>query len=329
MGDPSVNTLLPTTVIGSYPRPEWLKESIRMYNEGKITESQLKQRFDDAVLLVIKEHELAGVDIITDGEMRRDEMVEYFAERLDGFKFYGDVRVWGTAHYRKPAVVGKIRYVAPLLLEEFAFTRRSTTKRLKITITGPYTLTDWCYNEYYSTKQELAFDLARAVNQEVLALQRAGADFIQIDEPALPTHEGELEWAKDVFNEAVRGVGVKTAIHVCYGDYTRILPYVDEFNTSQFALEFANRGFKDLELFKRFDYNKEIGFGVIDVHNPRVESPEEVASALRKALEVFDQEMVYVNPDCGLKLLPKDVAFKKLKAMVDGTSMVRRELLKH
>ncbi|MEM0121361.1 MAG: methionine synthase [Thermoprotei archaeon] len=320
--------VLPTTVIGSYPRPEWLKESIRMYNEGKITESQLKQRFDDAALLVIKEHELAGVDIITDGEVRRDEMVEYFAERLRGFKFYGDVRVWGTAHYRKPAVVGKVEYVTPLLLDEFTFTKSSTTKSIKITITGPYTLTDWCYNEYYPTKMELAFDLAKAVNRELLALQRAGAEFIQIDEPALPTHEGELEWAKDVFNEAVRGLHAKTAVHVCYGDYKRLLPYTNEFNTSQFALEFANRGFEDLELFKKFDYKKEIGFGVIDVHNPRVETPEEVASSLRRALEVFDPERVYVNPDCGLKLLPKDVAYKKLKVMVEGASIVRRELLK-
>jgi 5-methyltetrahydropteroyltriglutamate--homocysteine methyltransferase len=327
LGDVQIG-LLPTTVIGSYPRPEWLKESIKMYTEGKINANQLKERMDDAALLVIKEHELAGVDIITDGEMRRDEMVEYFAERLQGFKFYGDVRVWGTAHYRKPAVVGRITYVAPLLLDEFEFTRSATNHRVKITITGPYTLTDWCYNEYYSTKTELAFDLARAVNQELLALQRAGADFIQIDEPALPTHPGEVEWAKDVFNEAVRGLSAKTAVHVCYGDYTRILPYADDFNTSQFALEFANRGFKDLELFRKFDYNKEIGLGVIDVHNQRVETPDEVASAIRRALEFFEPNRIYVNPDCGLKLLPKAVAFKKLSSMVKGASIVRAELLK-
>jgi 5-methyltetrahydropteroyltriglutamate--homocysteine methyltransferase len=315
-------------VIGSYPRPEWLRESLKMFREGKLSQKQLNQRMDDAALLVIKEHELAGVDIITDGEVRRDEMVEYFAERLKGFRFYGDVRVWGTAHYRKPAVTGKVEYRSPLLLDEFRFNRGATSKRIKITITGPYTLTDWCYNEFYKTKRELVLDLARAINQELKVLQEAGADFIQIDEPALSTHEEEAELAKDAFNVAVDGITVKTAIHVCYGDYSKILPYLNEFNTSQFALEFANRRFQNLELFGNHDFRKEIGLGVIDVHNSRVETPEEVESAIQKALNVFDETKVYVNPDCGLKLLPKEVAYLKLRSMVQGTRAVRMKITK-
>ncbi|MCL5788720.1 MAG: methionine synthase [Candidatus Marsarchaeota archaeon] len=318
--------LLPTTVIGSYPRPNWLKHALSLYRRGKIGESELESAMDDACKLVLKEHELAGVDIVTDGEMRRDEMVEFFAERLEGYRFYGDVRVWGTAHYNKPAAIAPIRYKAPMLVSEFSFARSCTSKRVKATITGPYTLADWSYNEYYGSKREFVMELAHVVRQELRNLVSAGADFVQVDEPALPTHVNEIELAKDGFNEAVRGVDAKTAVHVCYGDYSVMLPYLNEFNTSQFALEFANRRFSDLELFKQSDFKKELGFGVIDVHNRRVETQEEVEHGIKLCLNYLEPDKVYVNPDCGLKLLPKEIAFQKLVAMVNGTQKVRSQL---
>ncbi len=318
--------LIPTSVIGSYPRPVWLREAIGSRRRGEITSAELDSVMDDAALITIKEHELAGVDSLTDGEMRRDEMIEFFAERLKGFVFYGDVRVWGTAHYNKPAVVNRISRPHPILRDEFLFTRRSTTKRIKVTITGPYTLSDWSYNEFYSSKQELAEDLAKVVNAEIRDLESNGAKFIQIDEPALSTHANELDWAIKVINRAVSNIGAKIGIHICYGDYSSLIPYLNEIHVSQFALEFANRKFHDLDLFAKSAPKYEIGLGVIDVHNPRVEKPEEVAAAISRGVELFGESKVHVNPDCGLKLLARDVAFSKLSTMVKGAQLARSRL---
>ena len=321
--------VLPTTVIGSYPRPRWLRRILKLYRSGKLDERCVKEALDDAVTSIVREQEAAGVDIPSDGEQRRDEMVEYFAERIEGFKFYGPVRVWGNAYFNKPAVVGELRYKGPMVLDEYLFLRRvSTRPMVKVTITGPYTIADWSFNEYYPSKEDLVKDLAKIINRELRELERAGATYVQIDEPALPTHEEEVEWAVETINEALRGVNLKLGMHVCYGDYSRILPYVDKLNVGQLALEFANRRFKDLRLLEEYGFDKELGLGVIDVHNRRVESPEEVAEAIRKALKIVPPEKLYINPDCGLKLLPREIARKKLVAMVEGTRIVRKELQK-
>jgi 5-methyltetrahydropteroyltriglutamate--homocysteine methyltransferase len=321
--------VLPTTVIGSYPRPKWLREAIRLHKAGKVSDEELTEAFDDAVVAVMRDQQVAGVDIPSDGEMRRDEMVEYFAERLGGFRFYGPVRVWGTAYYRKPSVVGRVEYLGPMLLHEFKFTQHvSYSPVVKVPITGPYTIAEWSYNEYYKTKRDLVFDLAKVINQELKTLVEAGAKFIQVDEPALPTHEDEVEWAIDAVNEAVKGIDVKVAVHICYGDYSRVLRYADRLKVDQLALEFANRNFEPLKLFKEYKYDLELGFGVVDVHTNKVEEPQTVAKAIRKALEIFPPERLFINPDCGLKLRPRRVAFEKLKVMVEGTRMVREELKK-
>jgi len=321
--------ILPTTVIGSYPRPRWLRDIIRRYKKGQIKEKVLKEAYNDAVIAVIKDHEIAGIDIPSDGEQRRDEMVEYFAERIGGFKFYGPVRVWGNAFFNKPAVVDKLEYREPIVVNEFSFLQKvSYSKIVKVTITGPYTIADWSFNEYYSDKEELVYALAEIINREIKELEKAGAKYVQIDEPALPTHEEEVEWAVKAINKALEGIKIKLGMHICYGKYERILPYVDKINVSQFALEFANRQFKDLELLIEYSYNKELGFGVIDVHNRRIESPLEIAEAIRKVLSILPPEKVYINPDCGLKLLPREIARKKMENMVLGTKLVRKELVK-
>ena len=319
--------ILPTTVIGSYPRPKWLREAIRLHKAGKISDEDLKEAFDDAVIVVLRDHQIAGVDVPTDGEMRRDEMVEFFAERIAGFKFYGPVRVWGTNYYRKPSVVGKVEYVKPMLVDEFLFAKSvSYTENLKITITGPYTIAEWSYNEYYKSKRDLAFDLAKVINTEMRKLVEAGAKIIQIDEPAIHTHKDEVEWAVDVVNEAIKGINVKVVMHVCYGEYSYLEPYLDKLNVDQINLALKNYNYEPVKLFTKWD--REIGVGVIDVHKKRIETPEEVANDLRMLLNYFKPEMVWVNPDCGLKLLPRKIAFQKLYNMVKGTQIVREELKK-
>jgi methionine synthase (B12-independent) (EC 2.1.1.14) len=319
--------LLPTTVIGSYPRPKWLRESIRLHKAGKISDEDLQEAFNDAVIAVLKDHYNAGVDVPTDGEVRRDEMVEFFAERIKGFKFYGPVRVWGTAYYRKPSVVSKIEYKKPMLVDEFTFAKSvSYTDNLKITITGPYTIAEWSYNEYYKNKKDLVFDLAKAINQEIKNLVEARAKIIQIDEPALHTRREDVSWGVEAVNEAVKGVNAKLVMHICYGEYSFVAPYLNELKVDQINFAFKIYNYKPLELLKRYGFDKELGAGVIDVHNRRIETSEEVANDIRKILEYFTPEKVWINPDCGLKLLSRKIAYQKLVSMVEGTKVVREEL---
>uniref|UniRef100_A0A7J3ZIS8 Methionine synthase n=1 Tax=Fervidicoccus fontis TaxID=683846 RepID=A0A7J3ZIS8_9CREN len=318
--------VLPTSVIGSYPRPSWLKKAIRLYRLGKLEREQLEEAFNDAVTAVVREQEVAGIDIPSDGEQRRDEMVEYFAERIKGFKFYGPVRVWGNNFFNKPAVASRLEYLGPIVLNEYLFLRTVSTRPVvKVTITGPYTIADWSFNEYYSSKEELVGGLARIINAELRNLAEHGANFIQIDEPALTTHPKEMDWAVQLINKAAEGISAKIALHVCYSNYETLMPYIEEFtNISQFALEFANRGFRELDILK--DFPKELGFGVIDVHSKRVESPQEVYAAIKKVMKYVPPERLYINPDCGLKLLPRRIAREKLENMSKGVLMVRREL---
>jgi len=321
--------LLSTSVIGSYPRPKWLKEAIRLHKAGKLSDEELQEAFNDAVVIVLHDHFKAGVDVPTDGEVRRDEMVEFFAERIKGFRFYGPVRVWGTAYYRKPSVVSKIEYGKPMLVDEFNFAKSvSYTENLKVTITGPYTIAEWSYNEYYKNKRDLVFDLAKIINQEIRNLTEAGAKIIQIDEPALHTRKEDVKWGIDAVNEAIKGINAKLIMHICYGDYTIVAPYLNEIKVDQINFALKIYDYKPLELLKKYGYDKEIGAGVIDVHSKRVETPEEVAKDINKVLSYFPVEKVWINPDCGLKLLSRKIAYQKLLSMVEGTKIVREELKK-
>jgi 5-methyltetrahydropteroyltriglutamate--homocysteine methyltransferase len=315
-------------VIGSYPKPWWLRKVKRLWEMGKADNDDLMEAENDAVIAVVREQELAGIDIPSDGEQRREEMVEYFAERLGGFKFYGPVRVWGNNYFNKPAVVDKIVYKEPITLSEYLFLRKVSTRRIvKVTITGPYTIADWSFNEYYSTKEELVKELSSIINKELKMLADNGALFIQIDEPALTTHPDEVEWALELIDRTADNINAKIGLHVCYSNYRLLMPHLDNLrNISQLLLEFANRRFTDLDILK--DFPLEIGLGVIDVHSKRIESPEEVSLAIKKALNYIDADRIYINPDCGLKLMPREVARLKMENMVKGTMIVREELKK-
>jgi len=299
---------------------------IRLRAAGRIDDKTLEEAFNDAVRIVVWEQEEVGIDIPSDGEIRRDEMVEYFAKRIDGFKFYGPVRVWGNNFFNKPAVVSRLSYRGSMVLSEYLFLRGVSRKRVvKVTITGPYTIADWSFNEHYSSKEELVFELAKIINREVIELQHAGALFIQVDEPALTTHPEEMEWAVEAINEVARGVNIKLGLHVCYSDYELLSRYFDRLSYSQLALEFANRGFRDLGVLSKLG-DKEIGLGVVDVHRRSIEDPEYVAKAIEKAMSYVKPERIYVNPDCGLKLLPREIARRKLEVMIAGVNIVRRDL---
>jgi len=319
--------VLPTTVVGSYPRPKWLREVIKGFKTGKYDVEFLKEAMDDAVITVIKEQEEVGIDIPSDGEIRRDNIIEYFTERIGGFKFYGPIRVYGNNYLRKPAIIAKPQHLKPIVVDEYLFLRKYSSRPVvKVTITGPYTLTDWSFNEYYESREDLALDLAKVINTELKKLEEVGCLYVQLDELALTTHPKEIEWAVQVINKAIEGINMKVGLHICYNNYNLLKPYFDVLKVSQFTLEFARKGFKDLEIVKGL--TKELGFGVIDVHSMRVEEPEEVAKALSKLFNYIEPEYVYVNPDCGLKSLPRNIAKAKLEAMVRGVEIVRKELSK-
>ena len=318
--------ILPTSIIGSYPKPRWLLRAYNLYELGRLPKEDFEEAVRDASVAVLREHERAGVDIPWDGEMGRSEMTEYFTAKIAGFKFYGPVRVWGNAYFNKASAVSKLEYREPLVLDEFRWVKENTTREIvKVPITGPYTIAEWSFNEYYSSKEELAFELAKILNKEFKLLEEEGANFIQIDEPAMLNHPDEVPIAVEAINRAVKGVNVKFALHVCYSNYYLLADYFEEINVSQFTLESANRNFRDMDYLKKLTH-QELGFGAVDVHNPRVESSEEVARAIRKAMKYVEPERLYVNPDCGLKLLDRRIAYQKLVNMVKGVEMVRREL---
>jgi len=193
-------------------------------------------------------------------------------------------------------------------------------------VTGAYTIVDWSFNEYYKSKEEAVYALAEVLNKEFRELVKVGANYIQIDEPAIPTHPDEIEVAKNAVETMVKGVNAYFGIHMCYGNYEAIFPDILDFNVDQIDFEFANRRFEDLRLLKEYGYDKDLGFGCIDVHSRRIETVDEVKKAIYMALDVVEPKRLYVDPDCGMKLLPRDVAFEKLKVMVRAVNEVREEI---
>ena len=318
--------MLPATIVGSYPKPRWLNRLIREYQKGDISHEIMERAYADSIKAVVKDQEIAGVDILWDGEMRREEMTSYFADRIGGFKIYGEVRVWGNNYYRKPAIVDEIEYRDELAVSDYRFLRGITSNGIKVPITGPYTIVDWSFNEFYKNKEEAVYAVASVINEELRRLVSEGANYIQIDDPAIPTHPEEIEIAKNSIEIATRGVDAYLGLHICYGDYSKIYPQVLEFDVDQLDFEFANRNFSNLDVFKKHDFTKDIGFGCVDVHTRRVETVGEIKENIKKAFDLVEPKRVYVDPDCGLKLLPSEVAFEKLKNMCQAVRELRGEM---
>jgi 5-methyltetrahydropteroyltriglutamate--homocysteine methyltransferase len=328
-------SILPTSMVGSYAMPGWLERLKTDYFTRRISHHDLDEIYDAAAKAAIKDQEIAGLDIITDGEPRRDNLVDYFLERLPGVqidrsskKFYYD--------FYDSSVQGKLPTASLGLVRDFQFLRAFTERPTKISITGPHCLSKRIRNLYYPGEEALAMDIAKVMNLELRALAKAGATLIQIDEPYYSGFPEDVSWAVKALNALVEGVEAKIAVHICYGNrygkpswegsYRYLFPTILDAKVQQLTLEFARRGGEDLDLFKEFNPPFELGVGVIDVKNHDVETPEMVAEHIRRALEVMPAERIAVLPDCGLFHLPRDVAFAKLKAMVEGTRVVRKEL---
>lgn len=315
-----------TTTVGSFPKPDYLQKARNDFYRGSLSREKLHELERQATREVIQKQEEIGLDILVDGEMYRGDMVTYFAEHLEGFKISGLVRSYGNRYYRKPIAVGKIRRTAPVTIPWFTFAQSLTQKPVKGMLTGPYTIMDWSFDEQYPSRRDFTLALAEVVHGEALDLQRAGARYIQIDEPAISTRPEEIDLAIEAMKIVTDGLRVKTITHICYGDFEKIYPRMLQLAVDQIDLEMANRDFELLDLFKKIPFTKEIGLGVLDVHRHDVDSKEKVKRGIRKALELLPPEKIYVDPDCGLKTRTVEEAFAKLKVMVEARNEIREEL---
>jgi 5-methyltetrahydropteroyltriglutamate--homocysteine methyltransferase len=340
------NDLLLTTVVGSYPQPDWLVDRenlrsrlpprVRAREIWRVPEPWLEQAQDDATLLAIRDMERAGIDIITDGEMRRESYSNRFATALEGM----DIQRPGVALDRTghpnpvPRVAGPIRRVRPILLGDAQFLRHHTERRIKITLPGPFTICQQAQDDHYRDEESLAMDVAAAVNLEVKALRAAGADVVQLDEPYLQARpEKARAYGVAAINRALEGVEGTTAVHLCFG-YAHVVKhragqyaFLTELNACrahQLSIEAAQPKL-DLGILKEIP-EKAIILGVLDLDDPQVESPETVAARLREALRFLPPHRLVAAPDCGMKYLPRDVAFAKLQALATGARIVRAEL---
>ncbi|MBI3923288.1 MAG: methionine synthase [Armatimonadetes bacterium] len=333
--------LLPTTVVGSYSLPKWLEQARASHLKGELSDREIEEAQDNAVKSCIKDMELAGVDLITDGELRRETMIYFFNRNIRGFDLYGPEKAIGSkdvsVRMPDPVVRERVSRGDLPLISHWDFLRQHTSLATKVCVTGPHMLAKRASNEFYPSDKDLAFDLADILNGELRDLATAGCNFVQIDEAVWPGYPDELSaWGAELFERTVKGVDAKVTLHVCFGNYQRkvlfdgtydnLFPALLESDTSQFVLEFARLGIEQLNLFRRFPTDRELGAGVIDVKTDEIETPELVADRIRKILEVFPPDRVYINPDCGLKFTRREIAFAKLKAMVDGAAIVRREV---
>jgi len=338
--------LLPTTLVGSYAQPDWLIDReklakrfpprVRAKELWRVAPEHLTQAQNDATLLAIRDQERAGLDIVTDGEMRRESYSNRFATALEGV----DIDNPGTALDRSghpnpvPRVTGKVRRRHPVEVEDVKFLRANTDRMIKMTVPGPFTMSQQAQNDFYKNPEEMALDYAAAVNEEIKDLFAAGADVVQVDEPYMQARpEKAREYGLKALNRALDGVTGTTAVHICFG-YAAIIherpsgySFLPEFANSpvkQISIETAQSSL-DCSVLQKLP-GKTILLGVLDLSDMNVETPETVAARIRRALPHVAAERLVIAPDCGLKYLPREVAFGKMKAMVEGAAIVRGEI---
>ena len=321
-----VSKLLLTTTVGSFPKPDYLKKARTDFRAKRINSKRLEEFEQKATRDWIRVQEEIGLDILVDGEMYRGDMATYFAEEYAGFKISGLVRSYGNRYYRKPIVVRKIRRTKPVTLKWFQFAQDLTDKPIKGMLTGPYTMMDWSFDEYYGSRKKCALALAEVINREAKDLEKAGAKYIQIDEPAISTRPEELDLAIAALKIASSGLKAKTITHICYGRFELIYPKMLKLPVDQIDLEMSNSGYDMLALFQKDPFTKEIGLGVLDVHSHKIETKEAVKSRIKAAMEVMPLEKIYVDPDCGLKTRSQEETVVKLKVMVQAVEEIREEL---
>jgi 5-methyltetrahydropteroyltriglutamate--homocysteine methyltransferase len=342
-----VNKILPTTLVGSYSQPDWLIDRKRLTDMvpprararelWRVEEPWLDQAQDDATILAIRDQERAGIDIVTDGEMRRESYSNRFATELEGMDSDNPAKVPARtpgAFQIVPRVIGKIRRRRPVQVRDVEFLRANTDRTIKMTIPGPFTMTQQLYDEYYKNEFALAMDCAEALNAEIKDFFSAGVDVVQLDEPFLQARPEEAQRVGvQAINRALEGIKGTTAVHICFGYAARVknkptgysfLAELEQSKADQISIETA-QSHLDLSVLAKLP-SKQIILGVIDLADMSVETPEQIAERIRRALPYVPAERNIVAHECGMKYLPRDIAFGKMKAMADGAAIVRREI---
>ena len=339
--------VLPTTVVGSYPQPDWLVDRqmlsksvprTRMTQMWRIPDDHLEQAQDDATIVAIRDMERAGIDIVTDGEIRRESYSNRFATALQGIDTEHPAIITARSGQPTPVprVVGPIRRHGPVELRDMEFLRRNTDHAAKITLPGPFTMSQQAKNEFYKDDEELAMAMAAAVNAEALELQNAGADVIQLDEPWVRNDPAAARrYAVKAINRALQGITVPTVVHICFG-YAAVVPGDTKPSGYSFLAELADSTAEQISIEAaqpKLDLgvladlsSKKILLGVIDLGDPEIETAAVIAGRIRNGLKHVSADRLIPAPDCGMKYLPRHIAFGKLKAMSDAAAMVRREI---
>lgn len=334
--------LLATSVVGSYSVPEWLERLKTDFYQRRISGQYLEDIHEVAIKAALKDQETAGVDIVSDGELRRDNDVDYFLARMPGVEIPHIAKTFYYDYYD-----AYVRHAIPVddesatlgLVDDLRFTLRYTERPVKFSFTGPFSLARRVKNEAYASPDELVLAFARILNREARALAEAGAAVLQIDEPFLAGYPEQVGLAVRAINMVYEGVeGPSRAVHVCYGNryarpvweghYEFLFPAIMDAQVDQVVLEFARKGYDDLQLFKKYPSGSlTLGLGVVDVKNPAAEPRELIVSRVRQALRVLPPERLMINPDCGLRHVPADMARAKLRAMSEAATIVRSEVL--
>jgi 5-methyltetrahydropteroyltriglutamate--homocysteine methyltransferase len=339
--------LLPTTVVGSYPQPEWLVDRAmlsksvprtRMHEMWRLPAEHLEEAQDDATVVAIRDMERAGIDIVTDGEIRRESYSNRFATALEGVDADNPAMIKSRSGHETPVprVVGAIKRTGAVELRDVEFLRKNTDRAAKITLPGPFTMSQQAKNEFYKDDEELAMAFAEAVNAEAHDLQKAGADVIQLDEPWVRNNPDlARRYAVKAINRALQGITIPTVVHVCFG-YAAVVPGSTKPAGYSFLAELADTSAEQISIEAaqpRLDLGvlkdlsaKKIMLGVLDLGDPKIESVDTVADRIRNGLKYVSADKLVPAPDCGMKYMPRAIAFGKLKAMADAAAKVRKEI---
>ena len=318
--------ILRTTQVGSLPKPDYLLRARAGLARGEITRDQLLELELRATREWVEFQNEIGIDVVVDGEQYRGDMVAFFAEEMDGFERGRLVRSYGNRYYRKPVITGPLRRIRPITVRWWEYAQSLTDRPVKGMLTGPYTIRDWSFDEHYPTRRDAVMDLAIAIRDEALALQEAGARFIQIDEPAVSTRMDELDLAIEALGVVTEPLEVHTVTHICYGDFHNAYPKMLDLPVDQIDLELTNSDFDLLDRFEQHPFTKAIGLGVVDSHSHRIEEVDDVVKRIERAIRLIPPDRVFVDPDCGLKTRTVEEAKDKLRVIVEAAGRVRAGL---
>jgi 5-methyltetrahydropteroyltriglutamate--homocysteine methyltransferase len=317
---------LPVTSVGSFPKPDWLTTARVDFNHDKLDRTKLVELEKKATDEWLDYQEKVGIDVLVDGEMYRGDMVAYFAELMPGFSKGGLVRSYGNRYYYKPIIIDEVNWLGPLTVGWWRYAQAKTKKPVKGMLTGPYTIMDWSFNEYYPDRRSAALALAACIRKEVEALIDAGCKIIQIDEPAVSVRPDELEVAIETMQAITEGQNAYFVTHICYGAFEKIYPKMLEIPVDNFDLEMSNSGLDMLELFRKYPFTKDISFGVVDVHSHIIEPVDIIKERIKKALEFIPQGQLWIDPDCGLKTRTIEESKAKLNNIMIAVKDMRQRL---